>query len=116
MRYLPAPKLFGSVVRTAVLFVIATLGEVYSEDLAFIVGTSVSATHRWLNSLELEGLVVSEDVDGRRVRLDPDYPAAAELRALLVRLAAEYPDYARLPALVRAGRYHAALNGTAYSA
>ncbi len=93
---LPAPPLFGSKMRTALLMLLAVLGESYPAELARCLGTTIPSVQRTLDRVEEEGLISSRQLFVRAVTLSPLYPAAKELRALLLRLAEGYPQYARL--------------------
>lgn len=90
---LRAPILFGSRMRTAMLMLVATLEETYPAELARCLGTSISSVQRTLDKVQDERLVAIRPGFFQRVTLDPQHPAAAELRALLLRLAAGYPEY-----------------------
>jgi predicted transcriptional regulator len=93
---LPAPPLFGSKMRTALLMLVAVLEESYPAELARYLRTSIGSVQRTLDKIEDEGLVSTRPLAVRRVTLNPLFPAAKELRSLLVRLAEGYPQYARL--------------------
>jgi DNA-binding transcriptional ArsR family regulator len=93
---LPAPPLFGSKMRTALLMLVAVLEESYPAELARYLGTSIASVQKTLDKVEAEGLVSTRPLVVRRVTLNPLFPAAKELRSLLVRLAEGYPQYARL--------------------
>ena len=91
-----APPLFGSAVSTAMLMLIAVLDETYPGQLARLLGGSISSIQRTLDRLEREGLIATRKLVIRRVTLNPLYPAATELKALLLRLADGYPEYAKI--------------------
>jgi len=93
---LPAPALFGTKMRTALLMVIAVLEETYPAELARYLGSSISSVQRTLDKIEEDGLVATRSLVVRAVTLNPLFPAAKELRALLLRLAEGYPEYQRL--------------------
>jgi DNA-binding transcriptional ArsR family regulator len=93
---LPAPALFGSKMRTALLMLTAVLEETYPAELARYLGTSISSVQRTLDKIEDEGLVATRPFVVRTVTLNPLYPAAKELRALLLRVAQGYPEYQRI--------------------
>ena len=95
-RPMPAPVLFGSKMRTALLMLVAVLEETYPAELARCLGTSVSSVQRTLDKVEEEGLIATRPLVVRAVTLNPLYPAVKELRALLLRLAEGYPQYQRL--------------------
>lgn len=90
---LPAPVLFGSRMRTALLMLVAVLEETYPAELARYLGASISSVQRTLDKVEGEGLIATRPLVVRAVTLNPLYPAAKELRALLLRLADGYPQY-----------------------
>jgi len=93
---LPAPSLFGTPMRTALLMLVAVLGETYPAELARYLGSSISSIQRTLDKVEEDGLIATRPLVVRAVTLNPTYPAAKELRALLLRLAEGYPVYQRL--------------------
>lgn len=93
---LPAPTLFGTSMRTALLMLVAVLGETYPAELARYLGTSISSVQRTLDKIEDDGLIATRPLVVRAVTLNPVYPAAKELRALLLRLAEGYPQYQRV--------------------
>src|SRR5579872_4220996 len=82
-----APALFGNSARTAILLLVAVLEETYPAQLARLMGTTVPSIQKTLDRLEREGLIASRAVVVRHVTLNPLYPAAHELRALLLRIA-----------------------------
>jgi predicted transcriptional regulator len=90
---LPAPALFGTRMRTALLMLVATLEETYPAEISRYLGSSIPSVQRTLDKLEDEGLIASRQLVIRRVSLNPLYPAYNELRALLLRLAEGYPQY-----------------------
>lgn len=90
---LPAPPLFGTRMRTALLMLIAVLEQSYPAEISRYLGSSIPAVQRTLDKLEDEGLIVSRRVAVRMVTLNPNYPAVRELRALLLRLAEGYRQY-----------------------
>jgi len=91
-----APPLLGSSVSTAMLILVAVLEESYPAELARLLGSSISSVQRTLDRLEREGLIATRKLGVRRVTLNPLYPAANELKALLLRLAEGYPEYAAI--------------------
>jgi len=93
---LPAPALFGTKMRTAMLLLIAVLGETYPAELARYLGTTISSVQRTLDKIEDDGLISTRPLVVRTVTLNPMYPAQRELRALLLRIAEGYPVYAHL--------------------
>jgi len=90
---LRAPVLFGSKMRTALLMLVAVLEQTYPAELARYLRTSIASVQRTLDKIEEEGLVSTRPLVVRAVTLNPLYPAAKELRALLLRLAEGYPEY-----------------------
>ena len=54
---LPAPALFGSKMRTALLMLVAVLEETYPAELARYLGSSISSVQRTLDKIEDDGLV-----------------------------------------------------------
>jgi DNA-binding transcriptional ArsR family regulator len=93
---LSAPALFGTEMRTALLMLVAILGETYPAEMARYLGTTISSVQRTLDKVEEDGLVATRPLAVRTVSLNPMYPAARELRALLLRLAEGYPVYQEL--------------------
>src|SRR6202790_4317274 len=93
---LPAPALFGTKMRTALLMLVAVLEETYPAELARYLGSSISSVQRTLDKIEEDGLIATPPLFLRSVTLNPLFPAVKELRALLLRLAEGYPEYQRL--------------------
>jgi len=93
---LRAPNLFGSKMRTAMLMLIAVLEETYPAELARYLGTTIYSIQRTLDKIEEERLIATRPLVVRAVTLNPNYPAAKELRTLLLRLAEGYPEYKQL--------------------
>lgn len=93
---LPAPALFGTKMRTALLMLVAVLEETYPAELARYLGATIPSVQRTLDKVEVEGLIATRPLVVRTVSLNPLYPAAKELRALLLRLAQGYPQYQQL--------------------
>lgn len=91
--HLPAPPLFGSRMRTALLTLIAVLEQTYPAEISRYLRSTIPAVQRTLDKLEDEGLVASRQVAVRTVTLNPNYQAFRELRAFLLRLAEGYPQY-----------------------
>jgi DNA-binding transcriptional ArsR family regulator len=90
---LPAPALFGTRMRTALLMLVAVLEQTYPAEISRYLGSTIPAIQRTLDKLEGDGLVASRQVAVRMVSLNPNYPAFRELRALLLRLAEGYRQY-----------------------
>jgi len=93
---LPAPALFGTKMRTALLMLIAVIEETYPAELSRYLGSSISSVQRTLDKIEEDGLIATRQLAVRAVTLNPLYPAVKELRALLLRLAEGYPEYQRV--------------------
>lgn len=90
---LPAPPLFGTRMRTALLILVAVLEETYPAEISRYLGSTIPAVQRTLDKLEEEGLVATRRLAVRAVTLNPNHPACRELRALLLRLAEGYCQY-----------------------
>lgn len=75
---------------------IAVLEETYPAELSRYLGSSISSVQRTLDKIEEDGLVATRPSVVRAVTLNPLYPAANELRQLLLRMAEGYPEYQRL--------------------
>lgn len=90
---LPAPPLFGTRMRTALLMLVAVLEQTYPAEISRYLGSSIPAVQRTLDKLEGDGLVATRQLAVRSVSLNPNYPAFRELRALLLRLAEGYSQY-----------------------
>ena len=97
----PAPALFGTEQRTRLLLLIAMLDASYPAELSRLSGSSISSVQLTLDVLEREGLIASRQVVVRSVTLNPAYPAASELKALLLRVAEGYPEYRNIRESVR---------------
>jgi DNA-binding transcriptional ArsR family regulator len=93
---LPAPIVFGSKTRTALLMIVAVLEETYPAELARLLDTTIPSVQKTLDKVEDEGLIATRPRVVRAVTLNPLFPAAKELRALLLRLAEGYPEYQTL--------------------
>ncbi|GAC1590811.1 MAG: hypothetical protein NVS3B28_18110 [Candidatus Velthaea sp.] len=93
---LPAPALFGTKMRTALLMLVAVLEETYPAELARYLGSSISSVQRTLDKIEEDGLIATRPLVVRAVTLNPLFPPAKEFRALLLRLAEGYPQYQQL--------------------
>lgn len=98
---LPAPSIFGSELRTRLLFLIVVLEETYPAEVSRYTGTPISSIQRALDGLEREGLIASRQLAVRTLTLNPLYPAAKELRALLLRLVQGYPQYQEIKESIR---------------
>ncbi len=93
---LPAPPLFGTRMRTALLMLIAVLDQTYPAEISRYLGSSIPAVQRTLDKLEHESLVATRRQVVRTVTLNPNYPAFRELLAFLLRLAEGYPEYQKV--------------------
>jgi hypothetical protein len=96
-----APSLFGSEQRTRLLLLIAVLGETYPAELSRYSGSSISSVQLTLDILEDERLIATRQLVVRAVTLNPAYPAAKELKALLLRVAEGYPAYRNIAESIR---------------
>jgi DNA-binding transcriptional ArsR family regulator len=88
------PAVFGTATRDRVLIRLA-LSEngLHVRELARQIESSANAVHRVVIALERAGVVVSRPVGTTRiVLLNKRWYGAVELRALLERLAAAYPE------------------------
>ena len=90
---LPAPPLFGTRMRTALLILVAVLEQTYPAEISRYLGSTIPAVQRTLDKLEDEGLIASRRLAVRDVKLNPNYPAFRELRSFLLRLSEGYPQY-----------------------
>lgn len=97
----PAPAIFGTQQRTRLLLLIATLEETYTAELSRYGGSSISSVQLTLDILEREGIIATGGPVVRAARLNPTYPAAKELKALLLRIAVGYPEYEAIRASIR---------------
>ncbi len=94
-------RIFGSPTRTAVLVLIAALGESYPEELARIIGAQRSSVQRIVADLESDGLIGSRlSGNTRRIAIDRRRHGAAELEAYLRKLA-ERPVFSAIVAAER---------------
>jgi len=94
--------LFGSVLRTEILVILALSGESYPRELARMLSASLSATQLAVNMLELTGVIASR-LRGkvRLVELNPKHFCRDELYALLLRLSNGYPHLIELAGTIR---------------
>lgn len=97
----PAPTIFGTEMRTRLLLLIAVFGETYPGELSTYAGASISSVQRTLDLMERDGLIATRQLVVRAVTLNPTYPAAKELRALLLRVAEGYPQYQEIRESIR---------------
>ena len=88
-----APTIFGTEQRTRLLLLTAVLEETYPAQLSTYSGSSISSVQLTLDILEREGLIATRQLVVRAVTLNPNYPAAKELKAFLLRIADGYPEY-----------------------
>jgi DNA-binding transcriptional ArsR family regulator len=78
---------FGSQTRTRLLIALELLGQSYPRELARLLGSSLSASQKGLESLERDGLVAGRLAGRTRLfQLNPGYFAVKEIRALLAKL------------------------------
>jgi hypothetical protein len=96
-----APSLFGTEHRTRLLLLIAVLGETYPAELSKYSGSAIPSVQLTLDLLEDEGLIATRQLVVRAVTLNPAYPAAKELKALLLRIAEGYPAYKEIAESIR---------------
>ncbi len=68
---LPAPALFGTKMRTALLMLVAVLKETYPAELARYLGSSISSVQRTLDKIEEDGLIATRPLIVRTVTLNP---------------------------------------------
>jgi DNA-binding transcriptional ArsR family regulator len=94
--------LFGSRTRTRILIYLALAEESYVAEMASALGDSKLTVQRILRALEDLGVVASR-LRGRvrLVSLDKTWYAAAELRALLLRMSAADEDVLAAAASIR---------------
>jgi DNA-binding IclR family transcriptional regulator len=89
--------LFGNPGRTDLLVLVAGLGRSFPRELARLTNMPMTTVIRALGDLERAGVLVSVRLGGtREVRLNQDYVASKELRALLEALIEREPRYRRL--------------------
>lgn len=78
---------FGGRTRTRVLLALRLLSESFPRELARVLDAPLSGVQQALRSLEKDGLVAARSAGRTRLyRIDPRYPAGAELQAYLLRL------------------------------
>ncbi|HEX3464254.1 MAG TPA: hypothetical protein VHS78_09440 [Candidatus Elarobacter sp.] len=93
-------KLFYSVPGSRALLAIAAMGQTDVTDLYQTVGLGRKSVWNIANRWQREGLIRSVRSGRRRVlELDPDFPAAQELRRFLLRLVAVTEEYEALASL-----------------
>ncbi len=94
--------LFGTSTRTATLLLIGMLGETHSSEIAGLLDKSRSRIKAAVDSLELAGIITgAEEGTARRLTLNPRYPAAEELRSLILKLAMLDVELQRRVATIR---------------
>jgi DNA-binding IclR family transcriptional regulator len=87
---------FGTAARTSVLLALSLLDESYPREFARLLNLPLSGVQRALHSLESDGMIAARSAGRTRLfRLDPKYPARAELAALLSRLSEAEGDLRR---------------------
>lgn len=95
--------LFGNPGRTDILVLVAGLGRSFPSELVRLTGLPKTTVLRALERFERTGVLVSTEIaNAREIRLNPDYVAARELRALLDALLEREPRYRDL--LAKASR------------
>jgi len=88
MKVTDASSPFGSRARTRTLIALNLLTETYARELSRLLGVSLSAVQKALQSLERDGLVAGRAVGRMRLyRLNPRAFARRELEGYLERLA-----------------------------
>lgn len=89
--------LFGNAGRTDVLVLVAGLGRSFPSELVRLTGLPMTTVLRVLDSYERAGVLVGTRLGtAREMRLNLDYVAAKELRALLDALIEREPRYREL--------------------
>jgi predicted transcriptional regulator len=96
-----APPLFGGEQRSRLLLLIAVLAETYPAELSRLSGATIHSVQLTLDLLEQEGLISTRQRVVRLVTLNPAYPAAKELKGLLLRVAEGYPAYRNIAESMR---------------
>jgi len=96
-----APALFGNEQRTRLLLLVAVLGETYTAELSRYSGRTIPSVQLSLDLLERECVIATRQHVTRVATLNPAYPAAKELKALLLRIAEGYPRYAEIAESIR---------------
>ena len=92
-RIMEGIKLFGSAARTRVVTAAVALRDSYPREISRVAGVPLLSTQRILADLEREGILASRLAGNQRqVRVNPDWPAASELRALALRTLDLMPD------------------------
>jgi len=85
--------LFGSVNKERILFFLYARGEGYPRDIARFFATGLTPIQRQLDALERGGVLVSRLAGRTRLyTFDPRYPFLDELKDLLERAMAFYPE------------------------
>jgi predicted transcriptional regulator len=103
---LESSALFGSKTRTALLVTLLDLQQSYVTELATALDRSPVTVWRMVQDLEREGVVSTMKLgSARTVELNPRFPAAEELKAVLRVLSRRDPEAAsRLAGVRRAPR------------
>lgn len=97
--------IFGNRTAEKVLLYLLAHGQAYAREIATAFSLPVSLIQKQLIRLELGNVLVSRTVGRTRVfELNPLYPFASELRALLVRAMAFVPARARTPYIPKRAR------------
>jgi hypothetical protein len=93
---------FGSRTRTRVLIALRLLEQSYSRELSRFLRLPVSVVQKGIRSLERDNLIVGRLAGKTRLlRLNPAYLAAAEIRALVEKLAQSNADLRTRAARIR---------------
>ncbi len=80
-------QLFGSRRRTSILLLLGLLEESYPSELARLLEAPIFSVQTIVDNLEAEGIIVTRRLGRtRRLELNPRFPAAEELKALLSKL------------------------------
>jgi DNA-binding transcriptional ArsR family regulator len=94
--------LFGSLLRERILKLLVFIDPAYPSQLATLLGAHLISVQNAVAALQDLGVVASRLVGRTRlVELDPRWYAAAELRALLERLAEADAEIGKIAATVR---------------
>lgn len=88
--------LFGSLSAERVLLYLVVQGEGYATEIARVFDTDLSPIQNQLERMEQRGLLSCEKVGRKKVfRINPEYPLAKELEALVSRSVPHLPDELR---------------------
>lgn len=88
------PALFGNRRRTVILLAIYLLEEAHLREIARVTGSALFSVQRAIDSFEEAGIARSTMLGSeRRVKLNPSFFAARELRGLLERMTLAFPEF-----------------------